>query len=88
MRDENGTLHAAGSHLTGWASNAAQFVTSPNATLVGAVWQNNYNPSGSPNTWNSQSTFIFPYTHADGHKTFIWMVCPFLGSPSVDLFGP
>jgi hypothetical protein len=36
MRDVNGTLHAAGSHLTGWASNAAQFVTSPNASLVGA----------------------------------------------------
>jgi hypothetical protein len=38
MRDSNGTLYAAGSHLTGWAANAAQFVTSPNASLVGAVW--------------------------------------------------
>lgn len=73
MRDVNGTLHAAGSHLTGWASNAAQFVTSPNASLVGAQWVNNYNPSSSSNTYDSQSTFIFPFVHADGHVTHIWM---------------
>ena len=73
MRDSSGVLHAAGSHLTGWASNAAQFVTSPNNSLVGAQWANNYNPSGNPTTYDSQSTFIYPYTHPDGHKTFIWM---------------
>ena len=73
MRDSAGVLHAAGSHLTGWSSNAAQFVTSPNASLVGAVWGENYNPSGDATTWDSQSTFIFPYKHADGHTTFIWM---------------
>ena len=73
MRDEQGVLHAAGSHLTGWSSNAAQFVTSPNATLDGALWENDYNPSGSPTTWDSQSTFIFPFKHTDGHTTFIWM---------------
>lgn len=73
VRDSDGVLHAAGSHLTGWASNPAQFVTSPNKSLVGAVWENNYNPSGSSNTWDSQSTFIFPYRHADGHETLIWM---------------
>ncbi len=73
MRDTSGTLHAAGSHLTGWAANAAQFVTSPNASLVGAAWVDNYNPSGDPTTYDSQSTFIFPYVHPDGHTTFIWM---------------
>ena len=73
MRDTNGTLHAAGSHLTGWAPNPAQFVTSPNASLVGALWADNVNPSGDPTTYGSQSTFIFPFVHADGHTTFIWM---------------
>jgi hypothetical protein len=73
MRDARGVLHAAGSHLTGWSSNAAQFVTSPNASLVGAVWENNYNPSSSATTYDSQSTFLFPYTHPDGHITHIWM---------------
>ena len=39
MRDAvTGALYAAGSHLTGWAANAAQFVTSPNKSLVGASW--------------------------------------------------
>lgn len=33
----------------------------------------NYNPSGNPTTYDSQSTFIFPYVHADGHTTFMWM---------------
>lgn len=73
MRDSNGTLHMAGSHLTGWAPNPAQFVTTQGSTLNGAVWINNYNPSGSPTTFNTQSTFIFPYVHADGHTTYVWM---------------
>lgn len=74
MRDAaTGTLYAAGSHLTGWAANPAQFVVSPNASLVGAQWGDNYNPSGDSTTWNSQSTFIFPFKHADGHVTYIWM---------------
>jgi hypothetical protein len=73
MRDENGTLHAGGSHLTGWSSNAAQFVTTSSKYLPGAQWDDNINPSGSPTTWDSQSTFIFPYEHADGHITFIWL---------------
>jgi hypothetical protein len=73
MRDAGGVLHAAGSHLTGWSSNAAQFVTTSSAALPGAVWTDNINPSGSPTTYDSQSTFIFPFTHPDGHLTFIWM---------------
>jgi hypothetical protein len=73
MRDSKGVLHAAGSHLTGWSSNAAQFVTTSSAALPGAVWADNINPSGSPTTFDSQSTFIFPFMHADGHVTFVWM---------------
>ena len=73
MRDSNGTLHLMGSHLTGWAANAAQFVTTSSPVLENAQWVNNYNPSGDSTTWDSQSTFIFPYTHADGHTTFIYM---------------
>lgn len=73
MRDSAGVLHAAGSHLTGWAPNPAQFVTSPNTSLVGALWEDNINPSGDATTYETQSTFIFPYVHADGHTTHIWM---------------
>ena len=74
MRDDAGVLHLLGSHLTGWAPNAAQFVTSPNASLVGAQWANNVNPSGDPTTYDSQSTFIFPFAHADGHHTQMAML--------------
>ena len=73
FRDVHGVLHLVGSHETGWGPNAALFLTSPNASLVGAVWVNNYNPSGSGSTWDSQSTFMFPYRHPDGHVTHIWM---------------
>jgi hypothetical protein len=30
-----------------------------------------YNPSGSSTTYDSQSTFIYPYQHPDGHTTFM-----------------
>lgn len=36
MRDTRGTLHAGGSHLTGWSSNPAQFVMTKSAVLPGA----------------------------------------------------
>lgn len=73
MRDSKGTLFAAGSHLTGWAPNPAQFVTTTNTRLLNASWIQNYNPSGDATTYDSQSTFIFPFNHSDGHLTFIWM---------------
>lgn len=73
MRGPSGELHAAGSHLTGWNPNAAQFWTTTSATLAGAVWTNDYNPSGDATTFDSQSTFIYPYVHPDGHTTYIWL---------------
>ena len=42
MRDTQGILHAAGSHLTGWAANAAQFVTTNSSVLNGSVWTGGY----------------------------------------------
>jgi hypothetical protein len=41
--------------------------------LPSAEWGDNYNPSDDATTFDSQSTFIFPFTHADGHTTFVWM---------------
>ena len=73
MRDDKGVLHMIGSHETGWSPNAALFLTSPNSSIIGAVWGNDYNPSGDGSTWDSQSTFLYPYKHADGHTTHIWM---------------
>ena len=75
MRDSAGVLHMVGSGETGWSANAAHFLTSPNASLVGAVWNNDFNPSGSGNTYDSQSTFFFPFKHADGHVTHMCAPC-------------
>jgi hypothetical protein len=75
MRDAaNGTLYLLGSHLTGWNPNPAQLVTTTSAVLENAAWVDNYNPSGSDTTWDSQSTFIYPFKHADGHVTYMYMV--------------
>lgn len=73
MRDTTGVLHYVGSHETGWGANEAFFVTSPNTSLAGAIWTNDYNPSHSGDTYDSQSTFLYPFKHADGHVTHIWM---------------
>lgn len=73
MRDAQGVLHAGGSHLTGWDPNPAIFVTTNSSTLPGALWGDEINPSGDPTTYDTQSTFIFPYRHADGHTTYMWM---------------
>ena len=76
MRDggKGGALYAMGSHLTGWAPNAMQFVATTSATLPGAVWVNNSNPTGDSTSFGGQSTFIYPYVHPDGHTTFIAML--------------
>ena len=74
MRDPaTGILHLAGSHETGWGPNGAIFLTSANTSLVGAQWGDSYNPSSSGSTWNSQSTYLYPFRHANGSYTHIWM---------------
>lgn len=69
------TLFVAGSHLTGWSPNAAVFGSTTSQNLPGAKWPETtqYNPSGNPTTWNTQSSFIFPFIHEDGTQTFMWM---------------
>ena len=74
MRDSGGALFAMGSHLTGWAPNAMQFVATASSALPGAVWVNNTNPTGDATSFGTQSTFIFPFEHADGHTTFVAML--------------
>ena len=41
---------------------------------MGATWTTLGNPSGSANTFNSQSTYVLPYTHpASGQILLIYM---------------
>ena len=62
-----------GSHLTGWSANAAILSTTTAPLRNGSSWEVLGNPSGSPTTWDSQSTFVLPYTHPDGRKLHIYM---------------
>ena len=75
-RETTRALFVAGSHLTGWNPNPAVFGATTSQNLPGATWpaMDQYNPSGNPTTWNTQSSFIFPFSHADGSgTTFVWM---------------
>jgi hypothetical protein len=45
---------------------------SDRTTLDGAGWVDLGNPSNDATTFDSQSTFLLPYTHPDGHKTLIY----------------
>ena len=49
------------SHLTGWTPNAAELFISDQDNLEGAKWISLGNPTGSPTTFNSQSTFVLPF---------------------------
>jgi hypothetical protein len=73
MRDTASGLHVLGSNLAGWPATYAEFVSSNNASFAGAEWDASYNPSGDATTFNSQSAFIFPFVHSDGHTTYIYI---------------
>jgi len=69
----NGKYYLLGSHLTGWSPNKAVLATTNSKTLKGATWDTLPSPTDSPTTWNSQSTFVLPYSHPDGRKLYIFM---------------
>jgi len=70
---EGDTYYLLGSHLTGWSSNPAILATAQ-APLKGATWTVLGNPSGSRTTFNSQSTYVLPYTHpSTGKQLLIYM---------------
>jgi hypothetical protein len=61
------------SHLSGWKANPAILATT-NAPLKNATWTVLGNPSGDATTFNSQSTYVLPYTHPKtGNELLIYM---------------
>jgi len=67
----NGTYYLVSSHLTGWAPNAMDaFKTGK--SLNGAVWTSIGNPTGSGDSFDSQSTFVLSYTQPDGHQMIVY----------------
>jgi len=78
-----GRYYLLGSHLTGWAPNPASLSVADRSSLHGAQWLPLGNPSGSNTTFNSQSTFVLPYRHPNGHTLMIFMGDRW-ASPEVD----
>ena len=64
-----------GSHLSGWDANAAILSYTPGPTLDNAQWKILGNPSNSKTTFNSQSTFMWPYkkNNDDGTATALYI---------------
>lgn len=51
-----------GSHLTGWSANPAILSHAKGPLVNGTKWTVLGNPSGDKTTFNSQSTFVLPYS--------------------------
>jgi hypothetical protein len=66
------TYYLLGSHLTGWSANPAILATAT-GPIKGATWKVLGNPSGDGTTFNSQPTFVLPYTHPSGKRLPIYM---------------
>jgi hypothetical protein len=61
MFEHNGTYYLWCSHLTGWSANAA-ILSKGGSSVVGgnsSPWETIGNPTASPTTFDSQSTWIF-----------------------------
>jgi len=69
----NNRYYLLGSHLTGWTANQAVLCESNGNSLKGATWQTLPVITSSSTTWNSQSTFVFPYNHPSGKTLYMYM---------------
>ena len=68
---EGDTYYLLGSHLTGWSANAAILSMHKGPIVNGSKWTVLGNPSGDKTTFNSQSTYVLPYTHPSSGKKLI-----------------
>lgn len=70
------------SHLSGWMPNAADVYSAVN--LTSGAWRSEGNPTRSPNSFGSQSTFILPYLGRSGRMRFIYIADrfePYISGP-------
>lgn len=64
------------SHLTYWNPNPPMLLHASADSLCGAAWHTLTVPAwgeGANNTYNSQSSFVFPLKFADGTVLYIYM---------------
>ena len=81
----DGRLFLLGSHLTGWAANAAMLSVSDRKTVCGSRWSYLGNPATGPGaaaTFNAQSTFVLPYRDPGTNRTTMVMMADDWGYPN------
>ncbi|CAF1115236.1 unnamed protein product [Adineta ricciae] len=69
----NNRYYMMTSHLTGWSPNPAELFVTNQDNLQHAEWSSLGNPTNSPTTFNSQSTFVLPYPSRKFPGTFVYI---------------
>jgi len=73
FRHTNGTLYMMTSHLTGWNPNPLMLFRSDGPDLANPKWVNLGNPTNDSHSFNTQPTYVVPFTTKQGHKYHIYL---------------
>lgn len=73
FRHANGTLYMMTSHLTGWNPNPLMLFRADGPDLSDPQWVNLGNPTGDSVSFNTQPTYVVPYTTRSGLTYHIYM---------------
>jgi hypothetical protein len=84
LRLANGTYYLITSHKTGWNPNPLIAWRSTTTSLETTNWTNLGNPTNSPNSFNSQPTYVVSYTPVSGKPYFVYMGDDWVHCPNAD----
>jgi len=73
FRHTTGTLYMMTSHLTGWNPNPLMLFRSDGPDLSNPKWVNLGNPTNDSTSFNTQPTYVVPFTTKNGQKYHIYM---------------
>jgi len=73
FRLPNGTLYMLTSHQTGWRPNPLMLYRANGPDLSDPQWQDLGNPTRHFESFNTQPTYVVPYTTKKGETYFIYM---------------
>merc|ERR1719277_112940 len=73
FRHTNGTLYMMTSHLSGWNPNPLMLYRSDGPDLSDPQWQDLGNPTHQSLSFNTQPTYVVPYTTRKNETYFIYM---------------
>jgi len=73
FRHTNGTLYVIASHMTGWDPNPLMLFRSDGPNLADPRWVNLGNPTGDKVSFNTQPTYVVPFTTDNGFVYNIYM---------------